>query len=87
MNAYEEGLLRALERIDGPFGNRHVELRTARQTAAIVAAVAHDDQPVINHCPTWYQEQPDVIEAGRRPLQDESAMKALWNNVATTWNQ
>ena len=86
MNAREEGLLRALERIDGPFGARQEELRWARQTAAIVAELAHENQPVINHCPTWYQEQPDVLAAGRKP-QDLDAMKAMWNHVATTWNE
>jgi hypothetical protein len=86
MNAREEGLLMALERIDGPFGNRQTELRTARQTAAIAAALGGGDQPVVNHMPGWYQNQPDVIEAGRRP-QDIEQMKAAWNTVAIAWNR
>jgi hypothetical protein len=85
MDAREEGLLMALERIDGPFGNRQTELRAARQTAAIAAALGGGSEPVVNHMPPWYQTQPDVLAAGRRP-QDLDAMKATWNHVATTWN-
>jgi hypothetical protein len=83
MNAREQGLLMALERIDGPFGSRQTELRFARMAAAIAGALGGEAK-IINHLPAWFQTQPDVMAAGRVP-DDEETMRRNWNHVATTW--
>jgi hypothetical protein len=88
-DARELAWWRAKERIDGPYGKRQAELRTARALMHLVAALSYGsgEAHLVDYLPTWYQEQPEFAQAAEVGEMSEEEMRVQWAAAAAAWNQ